>query len=105
MGDLVGLDDQTEGVAEQEGQHDGHQDHGRLLPPLPEVLRLLLGRHRRREVAAAAATYGLDAAGRRLLAEKRVAVGGKDWSLGLLMLLLLLVRGGAGCNSKQGWVF
>ena len=36
VGDLVGLDDEAERVADQERQHDRHQDHRRLLPPLPD---------------------------------------------------------------------
>ena len=39
VGDLVGLDDEAERVAEQERQHDRHQDHRRLLAPLPEIVR------------------------------------------------------------------
>jgi hypothetical protein len=36
VGDLVGLDDETERVAEEERQHDRHQDHRRLLATFPE---------------------------------------------------------------------
>ena len=38
-GDLVGLDDEAERVADQERQHDRHQDHRRLLAALPEIVR------------------------------------------------------------------
>ncbi len=37
--DLVRLDDEPERVAAEEDENDGDQDHGRLLPSLPEVLR------------------------------------------------------------------
>ena len=36
VGDLVGLDDEAEGVAEEERQHDRHQDHRGLLAALPD---------------------------------------------------------------------
>ena len=38
VGDLVGLDDQPEGVAADEDEDDAHQDEGGLLPAFPEVL-------------------------------------------------------------------
>ena len=39
VGDLVGLDDEAERVADEERQHDRHQDHRRLLAPLPDRSR------------------------------------------------------------------
>ena len=39
VGDLVGLDDEAERVADEERQHDRHQDHRRLLAALPEIVR------------------------------------------------------------------
>ena len=43
VGDLVGLDDEAERVAEEERQHDRHQDHGGLLAPLPAVAESIVG--------------------------------------------------------------
>ena len=37
VGDLVGLDDEAERVADEERQHDRHQDHRGFLAALPEV--------------------------------------------------------------------
>ena len=39
VGDLVGLDDEAERVADEERQHDRHQDHRGLLAALPDRSR------------------------------------------------------------------